>query len=138
EIDWDRTIRANLRHYQPTLRTVIPERLIGHGRKRRSLAAELILCLDQSGSMAGSVVHAGVLGASLVSLPTLQTRVVAFDTSVVDLTDELGDPVDVLFGIQLGGGTDINRALAYCQGLVSRPAKTVLILVTDLYEGGDE
>src|SRR3954454_24149101 len=137
EIDWDRTIRANLKHYQPELRTVIPERLIGHGRRRRSLAAELILALDQSGSMANSVVHAGVLGASLASLPALSTRVVAFDTAVVDLTDELGDPVDVLFGIQLGGGTDIDRALGYCQTLVAHPAKTVLILITDLYEGGD-
>src|SRR4051812_9024288 len=137
EIDWDRTIRANLRHYQPAYKTVIPQRLVGHGRRRRSLSAELILCLDQSGSMASSVVHAGVLGASLASLPTLQTRVIAFDTSVVDLTEELGDPVDVLFGIQLGGGTDIDQALGYCQTLVSHPAKTVLILITDLYEGGD-
>ena len=79
-----------------------------------------------------------MLGASLASLPTLQTRVVAFDTAVVDLTEELGDPVDVLFGIQLGGGTDIDQALGYCQTLVSNPAKTVLILLTDLYEGGDE
>ena len=138
EIDWDRTIRANLRHYQPERGTVIPERLVGHGRRRRALAAELILALDQSGSMAASVVHAGVLGAALASLPTLSTRVVAFDTSVVDLTDELADPVDVLFGIQLGGGTDIDRALAYCQTLVTRPAKTVLVLLSDLYEGGDE
>jgi hypothetical protein len=87
--------------------------------------------------MAASVVHAGVLGASLASLPSLRTRVIAFDTAVVDLTDELGDPVDVLFGIQLGGGTDIDQALGYCQQLVEHPAKTVLILVTDLYEGGD-
>src|SRR3954471_22511630 len=137
EIDWDRTIRATLRHYQPELGTIIPERLVGHGRKRRSLAAELILCLDQSGSMAASVVHAGILGAALASLPTLNTRVVAFDTAVVDLTDELSDPVDVLFGIQLGGGTDIDQALGYCQTLVDNPARTVLILVTDLYEGGD-
>src|SRR3954453_883785 len=137
EIDWDRTIRANLKHYQPEQRTVIPERLVGHARRKRSLAAELILALDQSGSMAGSVVYAGVLGASLASLPTLQTRVIAFDTAVVDLTDEPKDPVDVLFGIQLGGGTDIDQALGYCQTLVNHPAKTVLILVTDLYEGGD-
>src|SRR3954467_11603917 len=137
EIDWDRTIRANLKHYQPEQRTVIPERLLGHARGRRSLAAELILALDQSGSMATSVIHAGVLGASLASLPTLQTRVIAFDTSVVDLTEELHDPVEVLFGIQLGGGTDIDQALGYCQTLVDNPTKTVLILVTDLYEGGD-
>jgi len=138
EIDWDRTIRANLLHYRPEHGTVIPERLVGHGRRRRALAAELILALDQSGSMAASVVHAGVLSAALASLPTLSTRVVAFDTSVVDLSDELQDPVDVLFGIQLGGGTDIDRALAYCQSLVSRPAKTVLVLLSDLYEGGDD
>jgi Mg-chelatase subunit ChlD len=138
DIDWDRTIRANLRHYQPAYRTVIPQRLIGHARRRRSLRRELILCLDQSGSMAASVVYAGVFGAALASLPALSTRVVAFDTSVVDLSDDLGDPVELLFGIQLGGGTDIEQALRYCQGLVTRPAGTVMILVTDLYEGGDE
>ncbi|HET6548520.1 MAG TPA: VWA domain-containing protein [Solirubrobacter sp.] len=137
EIDWGKTIRANLRHYQPAQRTIIPERLVGHARKQRSLAAELILALDQSGSMATSVVHAGVLAASLASLPTLQTKAIAFDTAVVDLTEHLRDPVDVLFGIQLGGGTDIDQALGYCQTLVSNPTKTVLILVTDLYEGGD-
>src|SRR4051794_28549171 len=134
EIDWDRTIKVNLKHYLPEHKTVIPERLIGHARKKRSLAAELILALDQSGSMASSVVHAGVLGASLASLPTLDTKVIAFDTSIVDLTEELDDPVEVLFGIQLGGGTDIDQALAYCQNIVVHPSKTVLILVTDLYE----
>jgi hypothetical protein len=87
--------------------------------------------------MAGSVIHAGVLGASLASIPTLQTRVIAFDTAIVDLTDELSDPVEVLFGIQLGGGTDIDQALGYCQTLIDNPVKTVLVLVTDLYEGGD-
>jgi Mg-chelatase subunit ChlD len=138
DIDWHGTIRANLRHYQPQLRTVIPERLVGHARRRRSLQRELILCLDQSGSMASSVVYAGVFGAALASLPALATRVVAFDTAVVDLSDRLGDPVDLLFGIQLGGGTDIDQALAYCQTLVTRPADTVLVLITDLYEGGDE
>jgi Mg-chelatase subunit ChlD len=138
DIDWHGTIRANLRHYQPEHRTVIPERLVGHARRRRSLQRELILCLDQSGSMAASVVYAGVFGAALASLPALSTRVVAFDTAVVDLSDRLGDPVDLLFGVQLGGGTDIDQALAYCQGLVTRPADTVLVLITDLYEGGDE
>jgi Mg-chelatase subunit ChlD len=138
DIDWHRTIRANLRHYQTEYRTVIPERLVGHARRRRSLQRELILCLDQSGSMAASVVYAGVFGAALASLPTLSTRVVAFDTAVVDLTEELGDPVDLLFGVQLGGGTDIDQALGYCQGLVNRPADTLLVLITDLFEGGDE
>ena len=136
EIDWHRTIRANLKHYQPEHRTIIPERRIGYGRQRGSLR-DIILCLDQSGSMAASVVYAGVFGAVLASLPAVSTRVVAFDTAVVDLTDTLDDPVDLLFGVQLGGGTDINRALTYCQGLVRRPHETILVLISDLYEGGN-
>jgi Mg-chelatase subunit ChlD len=136
EIDWNRTIRANLRHYQPQYRTIIPETRIGFGRRRSSLR-DIILCVDQSGSMAASVVYAGIFGAVLASLPAVSTRMVVFDTAVVDLTEELRDPVDLLFGVQLGGGTDINRALGYCQGLVRRPTETVLVLISDLYEGGN-
>jgi Mg-chelatase subunit ChlD len=135
EIDWHRTIRANLRHYQPEYRTIIPESRIGHGRKRGSLR-EVILCLDQSGSMASSVVYAGVFAAVLASLPSVRTRVIAFDTAVADLTADLHDPVELLFGVQLGGGTDINRAVAYCQSLIRQPSETILILISDLYEGG--
>jgi hypothetical protein len=86
--------------------------------------------------MAESVVYSSVFGAVLASLRSVRTRMVVFDTEVVDLTDDLDDPVDVLFGVQLGGGTDINRALAYCEGLVERPVDTVLVLISDLYEGG--
>src|SRR6516225_9094809 len=132
DIDWDRTIRANLRNYLPRHRTVVPERLVGYARKHQAVARDVILCLDQSGSMASSVVYGGVFGAVLASIRSLRTAVVAFDTSVVDLTNQLSDPVDVLFGTQLGGGTDINRALAYCQQLITRPASTILILVSDL------
>jgi Mg-chelatase subunit ChlD len=137
DIDWDRTVRANLRNYLPQYRTVVPERLVGYARKQQAVARDIILCLDQSGSMAASVVYAGVFGAVLASVPSLRTSVVAFDTSVVDLTGLLSDPVELLFGIQLGGGTDINRALSYAQGLVTRPASTILILVSDLFEGGN-
>lgn len=137
EIDWSRTIHANLKHYQPDRRTIIPERLVGYGRKRQSLR-DIVLLLDQSGSMASSVVYAGVLGAVLASLPSVRARVAAFDTSVVDLSDDLTDPVDLLFGIQLGGGTDINRALAYAQGVIERPEQTILVLISDLYEGGNQ
>jgi Mg-chelatase subunit ChlD len=137
DIDWDRTIRANLRNYLPRQRTIVPERLIGYARKQQAVARDVIICLDQSGSMASSVVYAGVFGAVLASIRSLRTSVVAFDTSVVDLTDELSDPVDVLFGTQIGGGTDINRAVAYCQQLITRPASTIFVLVSDLYEGGD-
>ncbi|MGO9972557.1 MAG: VWA domain-containing protein [Solirubrobacteraceae bacterium] len=136
EIDWDRTIRANLRHYQSDYRTVIPETLIGFARRTRSVARHVILLIDQSGSMASSVVYASVFGAVLASMRTLETRLIAFDTAVVDLTEELGDPVDVIFGVQLGGGTDINRALAHAQELITRPNQTVVILISDLIEGG--
>jgi hypothetical protein len=87
--------------------------------------------------MGQSVVYSGVFGAVLASIPALRTHVVAFDTNVADLTSQMSDPVDVLMGIQLGGGTDINRALAYCQTLITRPTDTVLVLITDLFEGGD-
>jgi Mg-chelatase subunit ChlD len=137
DIDWDRTIRANLRNYLPEQRTVVPERLVGYARKQQAVARDVILCLDQSGSMASSVVYAGVFGAVLASVRSLRTSVVAFDTSVADLTEHLSDPVDVLFGTQLGGGTDINQAVAYCQRLVTRPASTIFVLVSDLFEGGD-
>ncbi|MFD6468762.1 VWA domain-containing protein [Streptomyces goshikiensis] len=136
DIDWNRTIRANLKNYLPEYRTVVPERLIGYGRAAQSVKKEVILCIDQSGSMAASVVYASVFGAVLASMRSIATRLVVFDTAVVDLTDQLDDPVDVLFGTQLGGGTDINRALAYCQSKITRPADTVVVLISDLYEGG--
>lgn len=135
EIDWNRTIRANLRHYQKELRTVVPETLIGYGRRRGSLR-DVILCIDQSGSMGTSVVYSGIFGAVMASLPALKTRIVVFDTAVVDLTEKISDPVELLFGVQLGGGTDINRALAYCESMVRRPNDTILILISDLIEGG--
>jgi Mg-chelatase subunit ChlD len=135
-IDWHRTIRANLRHYQVEQGTIIAETLIGHGRRRTSLR-DVILLIDQSGSMATSVVYSGVLAAALASVRAVQTRVIAFDTSVVDLSDHLDDPVDLLFGIQLGGGTDIDRALAYAQGMVRAPHDTIMVVISDLYEGGN-
>ncbi|MDG4824428.1 VWA domain-containing protein [Asanoa sp. WMMD1127] len=136
DIDWNRTIHANLRHYQAEYRTVVPERLIGYGRRGNAVQRDVILCVDQSGSMASSVVYSGVFASVLASLRTLRTSLVVFDTSVVDLTDHLSDPVEVLFGTQLGGGTDINRAIAYSQRLVTRPRDTIFVLVSDLYEGG--
>lgn len=135
EIDWKTTITKNLKNYQPEYKTIIPEIRIGYGRKRKALK-DIILCLDQSGSMGTSVIYSGIFGAVLASLPAVNTRMVVFDTAVVDLTEDLQDPVDLLFGVQLGGGTDIARALTYCQEIISRPLDTVLVLVTDLYEGG--
>lgn len=138
EIDWNRTIRANLRHWQEAYRAVIPETLIGFGRKSRRVQREIVLCIDQSGSMAASIVYSSIFGAVMASLPAVATRLVLFDTSVVDMTEQLDDPVELLFGVQLGGGTDINRAVGYCQGLIREPRNTIFVLISDLYEGGVE
>jgi hypothetical protein len=138
DVDWNATIRRNLDHYVPERRTVIPERLVGYGHRAPAMSRDVIVAVDQSGSMAESVVYAAVFGATLASISSVRTSLVAFDVDVVDLTDRLADPVEVLFGCQLGGGTDINRALAYCQSLVSRPAETILVLISDLFEGGVE
>jgi Mg-chelatase subunit ChlD len=136
DIDWNRTIAANLARYLPEYRTVVPERLVGSGRRQQALQRDVVLAIDQSGSMAASVVYASVFGAVLASIRALRTSVVVFDTAVVDLTPVLHDPVEVLFGTQLGGGTDINRAIAYSASLITRPAGSLFVLVSDLYEGG--
>ncbi|GAA4708634.1 VWA domain containing CoxE-like protein [Promicromonospora umidemergens] len=136
EIDWNRTIRTNLKHYQEEYSTIVPERLVGYARSQRAVQRDVVLCIDQSGSMAASVVYSGVFGAVLASMKTLKTSLVVFDTAVVDLTEQLSDPVDLLFATRLGGGTDINRALSYCQSLVTRPRESIVVLVSDLYEGG--
>lgn len=116
---------------------MIPETRIGFGRKRRAMK-EVVLCLDQSGSMGTSVIYSGIFGSVMASIPSLKTTMVVFDTEVADLTEAMQDPVDLLFGVQLGGGTDINRALTYCQQQITRPSDTTLVLITDLYEGGNE
>ncbi|CAM2954675.1 VWA domain-containing protein [Prescottella defluvii] len=136
DLDFHRTIRANLQHYLPEYRTVVPEKLIGYGRRSQAVQRDVVLAIDQSGSMASSVVYASVFGAVLASMRALRTSLVVFDTAVVDLTDRLADPVDVLFGTQLGGGTDINRAIAYSQSLITRPTESLFVLISDLYEGG--
>lgn len=138
DIDWGRTIQANLRHYQTEQRTIVPETLIGHLRRQKRMVDldEVMLCVDQSGSMGTSVVYSSIFAAVMASLPVVQTKLVCFDTVIHDMTDDLDDPVDVLFGIQLGGGTDINGAVSYCQRKIERPTKAHLVLITDLYENG--
>ncbi|MCW5323343.1 VWA domain-containing protein [Verminephrobacter aporrectodeae subsp. tuberculatae] len=136
EIDWNRTIRANLRHYQAAYRSIVPERLIGFGRKMRRPQREVHLVIDQSGSMSHSIVYSSIFGAVMASMPALMTRLVLFDTHVVDMTDALEDPVDLLFGVQLGGGTDIEGAVGYAQGCIRDPRNAIMVLISDLYEGG--
>jgi predicted metal-dependent peptidase len=136
-LDWARTIRRNLKNYDRERRVLVPESFHFFARQHRRKEWNVIVCMDQSGSMADSVVYGGVMGAIFASMPALETHVIAFDTEVVDLTEQCHDPVDILFGVQLGGGTDINRAVAYCQRLVHEPRKTLFLLITDLYEGGN-
>ena len=135
EIDWPRTIKANLRHWQEEYKTVIPETRLGFGRRRSNLK-DVILLIDQSGSMAESIVYSSIFGAVMASVPALKTRLVLFDTAVLDLTDDMADPVEILFSVQMGGGTDINRAMAYGESRVSRPQDTVMVLISDLIECG--
>ena len=137
EINWARTVQANLRHYQPAQQTVVPERLVGYGRRQATLR-DIILLVDASASMATSVVYAGVAAAVLASIPSLAARLVLFDTAIADVSDQLGDPVEMLFGLRLGGGTNIDRALTYARGAITRPRDTVVILITDLFEGGSK
>lgn len=137
EIDWNTTIRKNLRHYQSEYKTIIPEVRYGYGRKSRRTLKDVVLCIDQSGSMGSSVVYSGIFGAVMASIPAIKTQMVVFDTQVADLTEALKDPVELLFGVQLGGGTDINKALGYCQQIITKPGDTIVVLITDLYEGGD-
>jgi hypothetical protein len=138
-IDWKSTIGRNLKNYQPALGTIVPEKVYFFSRAQRSNNWTVIVCMDQSGSMAESVVYGSVTGCIFASLPALDTRVVVFDTEVVDLTEQCGgDPVDMIFGVQLGGGTDINKAVGYCEQFVTDPSQTILFLITDLFEGGNE
>jgi Mg-chelatase subunit ChlD len=130
-------MRANLKHYQPDYATVILDTRMGFARRGRSLR-DIVLCVDQSGSMASSVVYASVFAAVLASIHTVSTSVTVFDTVVIDLTPMLSDTVEVLFGTQLGGGTDLNRAMGYCRYLVIRPRETIFVLISDLYEGGNK
>lgn len=136
EINWNETIKRNLKHYQAEYKTIIPETRIGYGRRRKALK-DIILCIDQSGSMGTSVVYSGIFGAVMASIPAVNTKMVVFDTNVVDMTEDLQDPVELLFGVQLGGGTDIHKALTYCQQITTRPNDTVMVFISDLYEGGN-
>lgn len=139
-LDYKLTISRNLKNYDPVLKTIIPEHFYFFDRTSTTAANKwtVILDIDQSGSMGESVIYSSVMSCILASMASLQTRVVAFDTNVVDLTEKCDDPVDLLFGFQLGGGTDIDKSVAYCQQFVENPAKTLFFLITDLMEGGNQ
>ena len=133
--DWRATIAANLRHYDVASQRLVIERPVFNARVKRNLPWDVILCVDQSGSMMDSVMYSAVVAGILSSLPTVNVRLVVFDTSVVDLTHLASDPVQVLLTVQLGGGTNIGRAMQYCESLVRMPHRTVVALISDFEEG---
>ena len=134
--DWRATIRDNLKHWDQERQLIIAERLRFHGRSRRKLPWTVILCVDQSGSMLSSTIYAAVMASILCALPSVDVRLILFDTAIVDLSSEAHDPVEVLMAVQLGGGTDIASAMAYCEGLISQPSRTIFALISDFEEGG--
>jgi Mg-chelatase subunit ChlD len=137
--DVHRTMRENLRHYQPESRRVVIETPYFVSRTRRHIDRwQVILLVDQSGSMTGSVIHSAVTAACLWGLPGVKTHLVAFDTAVVDLTADVDDPVELLMKVQLGGGTDIAGAVRYGAQLIENPRRTIFVVISDFFEGGDE
>lgn len=137
ELDWPRTLRRNLRHFDLEADALILRQLYFHARQRRHLPWELVLLVDQSASMLDSVIHAAVLASVLCGVSSLRTRLVLFDTRIVDLGEQLQDPVEILLGVQLGGGTDIAGAVAYAGSQLQQPGRSLVVLISDFYEGGD-
>lgn len=138
DFDFRRTIRENLRHYRPEEQRLYVERAYFSSRTRRQLDQwQVVLVVDQSGSMTGSVIHSAVTAACLWGLPGIRTHLIAFDTEVVDLTADVDDPVELLMKVQLGGGTDIARAVSYAAQLIDQPRRSIVAVITDFFEGGD-
>lgn len=137
-IDFNYTIRRNLKNYNPVLETVIPERIYFYEQQAKTNKWHIILDIDQSGSMGQSIIFSTIMGCILAKMASFKTRVVAFDTNVVDLTELYDDPVDMLYGIQLGGGTDIHRSLCYCEQFIENPKQTLIFLISDLDEYGNQ
>ncbi len=138
-MDWKRTITKNLKNYDVETKRLIPEKFYFYERNQSRKDWTIILDIDQSGSMMDSIIYSSVMGSIFASIPSINSRIVVFDTEVVDLTETCAnDPVDMLFGINLGGGTDINKSVKYCRKFIEKPDKTIFILISDLYEGGVE
>ena len=133
--DWRSTLRENLRTYDPQTQRIIAQNIRFNSREKRRLPRTIILCVDQSGSMTDSVIHSAVMAAILCGLPGVTVKMVLFDTSIIDVSDQLADPLETLLSVQLGGGTNIGRAVTYCEQYITDPERTVFALITDFAEG---
>ena len=137
--DFKKTIADNLHRWHPGRQRLYVENPVFFSRSQRHTEPwDIVLLIDQSGSMVDSVIHSAVMAACLWNLPGMRTRLVAFDTAVVDLTADVADPVELLMKVQLGGGTDIGKAVGYAQGLLNNPSRSVVVLISDFYEGASE
>ncbi|KFA91713.1 hypothetical protein Q664_20175 [Archangium violaceum Cb vi76] len=137
-LDLRTTLRRNLKNWNGERQKLLIDRIWFHAAERNKRPWHVIVCVDQSGSMLESAIFSAVMASIFAELPGVKTSLVLFDTQIVDLSDKVGEPVDVLLSVQLGGGTDITRALEYCSGLVREPARTITVLITDFYEGRSE
>lgn len=137
-LDLKKTLRKNLHNWDDERRRLLVEQLFYFAAERNKRPWHIVVCVDQSGSMLDSAIFSAVMASIFAELPAVKTSLVLFDTNVVDLSAEVGSPVDVLLKVQLGGGTDITQALVYCAGLVAEPARTIVVLITDFFEGRDE
>lgn len=135
-LDWRRTVRDNLKNWDPKRKKVILERLHFFSRVEHHMPWHIIIAVDCSGSMMDSVIYSAVMSGIFAGLPSIKVSLVAFDTAVVDLSEQISDPVELLMSVQLGGGTDIAGALGYCESLIQYPTRTIMVLVTDFFEGG--
>jgi len=135
-IDWKDSIRRNLKHYDPGSKKLIMAEPRFHSAEKKKKPWQIIILIDESGSMTNSIIYSVVIASIFASLPAVHTNLAIFDTQVVDLSDRLDDPVEVLMTVQLGGGTNITRAVRYAQTLIKNPKKTILVIISDFYEGG--
>jgi Mg-chelatase subunit ChlD len=134
-LDWRGTIRKNLKNFDTERKQIVVEQVLFFSRVQRRLPWRIILCVDQSGSMASSVIYSAVMAGILSGLPLIDVKLVVFDTSVVDLSSHIDDPVELLMSVQLGGGTNIGQAMQYCEQLVEDPHRSIVVLVSDFCEG---
>jgi Mg-chelatase subunit ChlD len=137
-LDLKTTVRRNLKNFDHERAALLVDRLYFFAAERKRRPWHVIIAVDQSGSMLDSAIFSAVMASIFAELPEVRTSLFLFDTQIVDLSEQVGQPVDVLLSIQLGGGTDIAQALAYGQTLVREPGRTIVVLITDFYEGRDE
>ncbi len=138
-LDFQTTIRKGIKDYNTKLKKIIPQKYYFFERSATTAANKytVILDIDQSGSMGESVIYSSIMSCILASMSAIKTKVVAFDTNIVDLSEKCEDPIDLLFGFTLGGGTDIEKSIKYCTKYIENPKKTIFFLISDLEEGGN-